>query len=402
MSTRQYIGARYVPKIFNNPNGSAEWVKETSYEALTIVTYLGNSYTSKKPVPVNTDITNSEYWVITGNYNAHVEEYRKEVELLRCWVTPQMFGAKSDGVTNDYDALIKACNWGVANKKPILITRDTAYNGTITLSNFLTIRGGIPGVKLIALGALPMIKHDEGLLFYCEVSSLILDGKSIANNGIEIGASTASANFGLTNCKFDRLYVMKCTNIGILVRNRCLTFQLTNCWVSDCANSGIYMQGSDVLLSNVYVFGCCKTGNFGGMNIGGSNNLISDIYCYLNGNTDNPTAGGIVCSATYSNFSNVTSQENKNFQMNLTGAYNTFSNLRLDGRNLSAGTNGLVFLAGATNTIVNGCSAYYCKTGIVLSSGNNNNYINAVTANNTTNITNSGTGNTIYNNGALV
>lgn len=74
MATRQYVGARYVPK-FAEPIG---WVKENSYEALTIVTYLNNSYTSKKPVPANTDITNEEYWAVTGNYNAQVEQYRQE------------------------------------------------------------------------------------------------------------------------------------------------------------------------------------------------------------------------------------------------------------------------------------------------------------------------------------
>ena len=73
MATRQYIGARYVPK-FADP---IAWNKANSYEALTIVTYLNNSYTSKKAVPANTEITNTEYWVVTGNYNAQVEEYRK-------------------------------------------------------------------------------------------------------------------------------------------------------------------------------------------------------------------------------------------------------------------------------------------------------------------------------------
>lgn len=78
MATRQYIGARYVP-TFADP---IEWNKERSYEALTIVTYLSNSYTSKKPVPIGVDITNKEYWVVTGNYNSQVELYRQSVEQL--------------------------------------------------------------------------------------------------------------------------------------------------------------------------------------------------------------------------------------------------------------------------------------------------------------------------------
>lgn len=69
---RQYVGARYVPKLVG------EWNKALQYEPLSIVTHLGNSFTSKVPVPANIDITNTDYWVNTGNYNAQVEAYRHE------------------------------------------------------------------------------------------------------------------------------------------------------------------------------------------------------------------------------------------------------------------------------------------------------------------------------------
>ena len=69
---RQYVGARYVPKIMG------EWDKNIPYEALSIVTYKGNSFTSKIPVPAKVDIGDETYWVNTGNYNAQIEEYRKE------------------------------------------------------------------------------------------------------------------------------------------------------------------------------------------------------------------------------------------------------------------------------------------------------------------------------------
>ena len=73
---RQYIGARYVP-VFADP---IEWSNQRSYEALTIVTYLGSSYTSKKKVPFGVPPTNTEYWAMTGNYNAQIEQYRQTVE----------------------------------------------------------------------------------------------------------------------------------------------------------------------------------------------------------------------------------------------------------------------------------------------------------------------------------
>lgn len=75
LATTQYIGSRYVP-LFGDP---IEWSAEKAYEPLTVVTHLGNSYTSKQAVPVGIDIGNEDFWVVTGNYNAQVELYRQEV-----------------------------------------------------------------------------------------------------------------------------------------------------------------------------------------------------------------------------------------------------------------------------------------------------------------------------------
>src|SRR5699024_5978237 len=54
------------------------------------VTYKGGSYTSKKRVPVGIDIKDTEFWAMTGNYNAQVEEYRKEVRDMQDNVTNQL------------------------------------------------------------------------------------------------------------------------------------------------------------------------------------------------------------------------------------------------------------------------------------------------------------------------
>lgn len=78
MANNVYIGNRYVP-VFADP---VEWDNLRQYEPLTIVTYQGTAYTSKKTVPVGTALSNTEYWVVTGNYNAQVEQYRQEVVAL--------------------------------------------------------------------------------------------------------------------------------------------------------------------------------------------------------------------------------------------------------------------------------------------------------------------------------
>lgn len=74
-----YTGMRYVP-VFADP---AEWSSANSYEPLEIVIHKGNSYTSKTFVPVGIDISDPQYWVLTGNYNAQVEQYRQDVANVK-------------------------------------------------------------------------------------------------------------------------------------------------------------------------------------------------------------------------------------------------------------------------------------------------------------------------------
>lgn len=74
MAVTQYIGSRYVPLLAD----PVEWSAAKEYEPLTIVTHEGNSYTSRQFVPKSIDITNEAYWALTGNYDAQVEQYRRE------------------------------------------------------------------------------------------------------------------------------------------------------------------------------------------------------------------------------------------------------------------------------------------------------------------------------------
>lgn len=84
MATRQYIGNRYVPLFFKNPDGTANWLEGVSYEAFTVVTYANSSFTSRIPVPASVGAPNENptYWAETGNYNEQVEMYRQEVQSL--------------------------------------------------------------------------------------------------------------------------------------------------------------------------------------------------------------------------------------------------------------------------------------------------------------------------------
>lgn len=77
MAVRQYIGNRYVPIIYG------EWTNTVAYEPLTIVTHEGNGYTSKQNVPVGVDISNTNYWVLTTNYDGNFQKLVTDVSKLQ-------------------------------------------------------------------------------------------------------------------------------------------------------------------------------------------------------------------------------------------------------------------------------------------------------------------------------
>lgn len=79
MGLQQYVGSRYVPIFGRKGENSIIWDNTKPYEPLTVVLYQGASYTSRQYVPVGIDIRNEEFWALTGNYNAQVEQYRQEV-----------------------------------------------------------------------------------------------------------------------------------------------------------------------------------------------------------------------------------------------------------------------------------------------------------------------------------
>lgn len=64
-----------------------DWDRTKTYEPLTIVYHQGNSYTSRQSVPAGVNITDTTYWALTGNYNAQIEQYRKETASKLSTVT---------------------------------------------------------------------------------------------------------------------------------------------------------------------------------------------------------------------------------------------------------------------------------------------------------------------------
>lgn len=145
---RQYVGARYVPKIMG------EWNKALQYEALSVVTYMGNSFTSKVPVPANVEINNTNYWVNTANYNAQVEEYRKVTletkELANNINTDlQAFKKNQTNTNNGFNNKIDSTTSALNKLKNVVFDGDTPSVITVAKSGgrFHTINEAITFAK---------------------------------------------------------------------------------------------------------------------------------------------------------------------------------------------------------------------------------------------------------------
>lgn len=74
MAIKTYIGARYAPKFMG------AWDKGSEYAALSVVYANEQSYVSRKTVPANTEITNTEFWIKSADWNAQVTQYNQNVE----------------------------------------------------------------------------------------------------------------------------------------------------------------------------------------------------------------------------------------------------------------------------------------------------------------------------------
>lgn len=191
-----YVGARYVP-IFDG-----EWSSTKQYEPLTIVSYQGNSYTSTQYVPVGTYITNTNYWAQTGNYNSQLELYIQQVNALsdsiknllvsQNYVTPEQYGAKGDGITNDSPAFTSAVTEAISTGKGIYLASPAYYlNDTININSSRVVIFANPfGEQTCIIKANPNLSSVFNItsprcaLYYIQIIHDIDDG-SLAN-GIAI------------------------------------------------------------------------------------------------------------------------------------------------------------------------------------------------------------------------
>ena len=200
-----YVGQRYVPKMMG------DWSNNKTYEPLSVVTYQGASYTSRQYVPTGIEITNEDFWVLSGNYNAQVEQYRKEVitvnkevkEGLK-QVNDEVVNARGDEPTlsdrldkenQEVAALLarkESLLQNVITPRPVItIESDDAFIGDYTdLYPFLKSRG-IPGSVAVPSERIGLAKRPDDTIGWSERMSLE-QLNELVDNGWSIISHTAN------------------------------------------------------------------------------------------------------------------------------------------------------------------------------------------------------------------
>lgn len=131
-----YIGARYVPKIVG------EWSANIAYEPLTVVLYQGTSYTSRTYVPkgIIPSENSQQYWALTGNYNAQVEQYRQEVLQFDERITDNTnnISVNTTNIQNNTNSINKIKNYSpLSNKKIVWYGDSTTQTINETVKSYV-------------------------------------------------------------------------------------------------------------------------------------------------------------------------------------------------------------------------------------------------------------------------
>ena len=280
MSVRQYIGARYTTKIYENSldPSSAEWEANVTYEPLTMVTYNNSTYLSKKQVPgsVGDPANNPDYWVVTGYYNGQIMQLQNDVAALKGKtdgvITPDMFTG-----ANDAAKIQAAIDYAIANYYPTIIL-DRAYDITgstlkinkdvyLTNTEFYRYRGNL---NFVGIGSCEIYKGDSGFMFtadmqsgYMSFSSIKFRGSANAPQGMSTPDQIALRKAACSVFDASRLIFLNCFNCEYQQLN--IVFDSRNCVDVTTNMQDINTYGDKVTYCNAYVsFGWAWCCNFNG------------------------------------------------------------------------------------------------------------------------------------------
>lgn len=279
MATRQYIGARYVPKFYENSvDGSTQWESNVVYDPLVYVTLQnGHMYISKKQVPatVGSPASNVAYWLDMGSYNGFIDSLQNQINVLDTEVDDLQYlkagytNVISLGVKNDGS---EDCSTIINNNadKPLYFPAGIyRFDSTINLKNNVQGDGYPSSWKLNHFDGtvfnFTMVDGSNGIEYSGNVNELSID---IGNISIQMAGTGNAINLTTTNTHF---YIHDVSMLNV---------KGTGLYAAPTNLSSIYVR-----LKNVTVWGVYANPTIGSVGIECGSNAVDCVFeqCFLLG-----------------------------------------------------------------------------------------------------------------------
>lgn len=120
--TRQYIGARYMPKF------CGEYDNTTAYEALSVVDNgSGTTYVCSKPTPPNTPLTDRDYWQPYGSSSGAILDLQNQIDTIRDTTIPSL----ESSLEKDISKTVCGYAGDDIKNKHIILMGDSYLRGTV-------------------------------------------------------------------------------------------------------------------------------------------------------------------------------------------------------------------------------------------------------------------------------